>query len=74
LRNIAVSSTSACSSGSMEPSHVLKALALNDEQANSCLRFSLGRFTTEEEIDFVIEEVTNTLKHLRAFTELNLKK
>jgi cysteine desulfurase len=74
LTNIAVSSTSACSSGSMEPSHVLKAIGLNDEDANSCLRFSLGRFTTEEEIDFVIEQVKTTIKSLRKFSVLNLKK
>jgi len=74
LTNIAVSSTSACSSGSMEPSHVLKAIGLNDEDASSCLRFSLGRFTTEEEIDYVIEQVRKTIKSLREFSVQNLKK
>jgi cysteine desulfurase len=64
-QNIAVSSGSACTSASLEPSYVLIALGLGDDLAHSSIRFSLGRFTTDEEVDDAIELVTNGVQHMR---------
>lgn len=65
LRNLAVSSGSACTSASLEPSYVLRALGLPDELAHSALRITLGRFTTEEEVDYACENIRTAVARLR---------
>ncbi len=70
LRDIAVSSGSACTSASLEPSYVLRALGLNDELAHSSLRFSIGRFTTEEEVDHAADQVRMAVEKLRELSPL----
>ena len=70
LKDIAVSSGSACTSASLEPSYVLRALGRNDELAHSSLRFTLGRFTTMDEVDYAIKETRAAVEKLRALSPL----
>ncbi len=70
LKDLAISSGSACTSASLEPSYVLRALGLNDEMAHSSLRFSFGRFTTEEDVDFAIEKIRAAVTKLRELSPL----
>ena len=70
LKDLAVSSGSACTSASLEPSYVLRALGMTDELAHSSIRFSLGRFTTEEEIDYAIKLIHNAIGRLRDLSPL----
>lgn len=70
LKDLAVSSGSACTSASLEPSYVLRALGLSDELAHSSLRISLGRFTTKADVDFAVQEIRAAVSKLRALSPL----
>ena len=71
IKDIAVSSGSACTSASLEPSHVLRAMGVGDELAHSSIRFGFGRFTTEEEVDYAADQVIETaVKRLRELSPL----
>ena len=70
IKDVAVSSGSACTSASLEPSYVLRALGRNDELAHSSIRFSFGRFTTEEEVDFLVKLLHEKIGKLRELSPL----
>jgi len=70
VKGIAVSSGSACTSASLEPSYVLRALGRSDELAHSSIRFSIGRFTTEEDVDYTIELMKSKIGKLRELSPL----
>jgi cysteine desulfurase len=70
LKDMAVSSGSACTSASLEPSYVLRALGREDELAHSSIRFTIGRFSTEEEVDYVLSQVRDQVERLRELSPL----
>ena len=70
VKDVAVSSGSACTSASLEPSYVLRALGRNDELAHSSIRFTVGRFTTEQDVDYVINLLNSKIAKLRDLSPL----
>ena len=70
IKDVAVSSGSACTSASLEPSYVLRALGVNEEMAHTSIRFGLGRFSTEEEVDFVVKTIVKAVNKLREMSPL----
>ena len=70
IKSLSVSSGSACTSASLEPSYVLRAMGVSDDLAHSSIRFGLGRFTTEQEVDTAVEELVSHVNKLRAMSPL----
>ena len=70
IKNVAVSSGSACTSASLEPSYVLRAIGVEDDLAHTSIRFGIGRFTTEEEIDFATKLIVREVSRLREMSPL----
>jgi len=70
INDVAVSSGSACTSANLEPSHVLRAIGVSEDMAHSSIRFGIGRFNTEEEVDYVANRVVETVKRLRELSSL----
>jgi cysteine desulfurase len=70
IKDVAVSSGSACTSASLEPSYVLRAMGVGDDLAHSSIRFGLGRFTTEAEVDYTVRLVIDKVKKLRDMSPL----
>src|SRR5438874_10790270 len=70
LKDVAVSSGSACTSASLEPSYVLRALGVGEELAHTSIRFGLGRFNTEEEVDYAAERIIRAVSKLRELSPL----
>ena len=70
IKNLAVSSGSACTSASLEPSYVLKALGVEEELAHTSLRIGLGRFTTEDDVKMAVKKIVDEVKRLRALSPL----